>query len=582
MARTVTHQVPLGSSPVMAKQLKPRTNSVNGPLRILIATSLVGLAFLAIATQLVRLAFHGQFQITTTLNQAVAESFARADIVDRNGRLLASDVEAHSLFADPAHVLDRDEVVEKLSAIFPDLDQDQLRADLANRKRRFVWIKRGISPRTAQRVHNLGLPGLSFRRELRRVYPGGKLAGHVLGHVNVDNKGMAGIERYLDEVVGVEAVHGATLAERAPVRLSLDIGVQHAVEDELRASMKRYQAKGVAGLVLDIETGEVLGSASLPDIDPTTPTMSLQPARLDKIASSTFELGSVFKTVTAAMALDAGLVTPETVFDVREPLTAGRYTIKDQHPAARPLTVAEIFIHSSNVGAGMMALEAGPQRFQAFLKRLDLTEPIKTEAGPVAAPRLPENWHKAETITASYGHGLAVAPLQFAAAVGALLNGGDRIVPTFIKPQPDAEKKRDAVISAETSAEVRALMRRNVTDRYGTGKRAAVPGYPVGGKTGTAEIPGSGGYRKDAVIASFISAFPMNKPKYLVFVLLFEPKPTGAAGGEVLAALNAAPTAGRIIARIGPILSVPPTGVTALGTARASFDAIATAKYETQ
>lgn len=579
MVRPVTHQGPLRAAPPTAQHGKARSKQVNGPLRILIATSLVALAFLAVAGQLVRLAFHGQFQITTTLNQAIAESFARAEIVDRNGRLLAADVEAHSLFADPAHVLDRDEVVEKLSAIFPDLDQGQLRDDLSNRKRRFVWIKRGISPKTAQQVHNLGLPGLSFRRELRRVYPAGRLAGHVLGHVNVDNKGMSGIERYLDEVVGVEPVHGATLAERAPVRLSLDMGVQHAVDAELRDAMQRYKAKGAAGVVLDIETGEVLASASLPDVDPARPTMSLEPGRLDKVANSTFELGSVFKTVTAAMVLDGGLVTPETVFDVREPLTAGRFTIKDSHPVARPLTVAEIFIHSSNVGAGMMALKAGPERFKSFLKRLGLAEPMKTEAGPIAAPRLPERWGKAETITASYGHGIAVAPLQFATAVGALLNGGDRIVPTFVKRPMDDEKERTAVVSKETSNEVQALMRRNVTDRYGTGKRAAVQGYAVGGKTGTAEIPVTGGYREDAVIASFISAFPMNKPKYLVFVLLFEPE---ATDGEVLAALNAAPTAGRIIARIGPLLGVSSESDTAMGKSRAPFDAIASAKYETE
>lgn len=570
------------SSPARSAPSVPQRKLANGRLRTLVATSLMAIAFMAVAGQLVRLALAGQFEITTTFNEPVAQSFARSDIVDRNGRLLATDVEAHSLFADPAHVLDRDEVAEKLSTIFPDLDRAQLRADLADRKRQFVWIKRELSPKTAQRVHDLGLPGLSFRRELRRVYPSGMLAGHVLGYVNVDNKGIAGIERYLDEVVEVEAVHGATLAERAPVRLSLDIGVQHAVEAELATAMGRFQAQGAAGVVLDVETGEVLASASIPEVDPAQPTMSQQPERLDKISSSRFELGSVFKTVTVAMALDAGVATLDTVFDVREPLTAGRFTISDQHASGRPLSVAEIFLHSSNVGAGLLALEVGPKRFQEFLKRLQLAEPMKTEAGAIAAPQLPKHWQRAETITASYGHGLAVAPLQFAAAAGALINGGNRLFPTFIKPSPDAGRAHVPLVGSRTSAQIRELMRRNVTDASGTGSRAAVPGYPVGGKTGTADIPGTGGYRKGAVISSFVAAFPMEQPKYLVFVLLFEPKPTDEAKGEVLAALNAAPTAGRIIARIGPLLGVPPTTAKAADGSGVAFDATASAKYEAQ
>jgi cell division protein FtsI (penicillin-binding protein 3) len=537
------------------------------------------LAFAAVAAQLVRLAMSGQYEITSTLSETVGESFARPDIVDRHGRLLATDVEAYSLFADPAHVLDRDEVVEKLSTIFPDLDRAALRDDLADRTRRFVWIRRGLSPKTAQEVHNLGLPGLDFRRELRRAYPGGTLAGHVLGYVNIDNRGVAGMERYVDEVVGVEAVQGATLAERAPVRLSLDIGVQHAVETELASAIARYQAQGAAGIVLDVGTGEVLASASFPEVDPAHPSMSLDPSRIDKVAGSTFELGSVFKTVTVAMAFDDGLATLGTQVDVREPLAAGRFTIRDMHPLGRPLSVAEIFVHSSNIGAAKLALLAGPQGMQAFLRRLQLLDPMKTEAGPVAAPQVPEQWGEIETMTVAYGHGLAVAPLQFAAAAGALVNGGNRVLPTFVKLPADAGRARVALIQPTTSALVGELMRRNVTDPAGTGKRADVPGYSVGGKTGTAEIPGVGGYRERAVISSFLAAFPMEQPKYLVLVLLFEPKPTEAARGEVLAALNAAPTAARIIARIGPVLGMLPDAAAARAPGVA-FDGTAPAKYE--
>ena len=552
----------------------------NGPLRTLIATVGMALFFMAIGAQLVRLALMGLGEDSISLTSTVAQSFARPDIVDRNGRLLATDVEAYSLFADPARVIDRDEVVEKLALVFSDLDRAALRKDLSDRSRRFVWVRRGLSPRTAQEVHDLGLPGLDFRRELRRAYPGGRLAGHLLGYVNIDNKGVAGIERYVDDVVGVESVQGATLAERPPVRLSIDIGVQHAVEAELADAVRRYEAKGAAGLVLDVNSGEVLAAASLPTVDPARPNMSLDTGNLDKIAGSTFELGSVFKTLTVAMALDAALVTPETVVDVRKELPAGRFTIKDLHPLRRPLSVAEIFIHSSNVGAAILATQAGTPHVQDFLRRLQLLEPMRTEAGPIAAPQLPQRWGDVETMTIAYGHGIAVAPLQFAAAAATAINGGHKLTPTFIKRQPDSSIAEIPLLSTATSDSMRVLMRRNVADRVGTGKRAEVNGYEVGGKTGTAEMPGVGGYREKAVISSFLAAFPMSNPRYLVFVLLFEPKGTQEAGGEVLASRNAAPTAGRVVARVGPLLGLLPAQAAAPGASSVAFDGASPAKYE--
>ncbi len=553
---------------------RPRAN---GPLRTLIAMIAMALAFMAVGAQLVRLALPSQSDITSSVSETVGGNYARPDIVDRNGRLLASDVEAYSLFADPARVLDRDEIVEKLAAVFPDLDRNGVRKDLSDRTRRFVWIRRGLSPRTAQEVHNLGLPGLDFRRELRRAYPGGALAGHVLGSVNIDNRGTTGIERYVDERVGVDAVQSATLTERAPVRLSLDLGVQHAVESELEDAMHRFEAKGAAGLVLDANTGEVLASASFPEVDPARPTTGLDTTRADKIAGSTFELGSVFKMVTLALALEGGFAKLDTVLDVRQPLAAGQFTIRDLHPVGRPLTVSEVFIHSSNVGAAMLATRAGPQKLQTFLQSLGLMTNMQTEEGPIAPPQLPARWGPVETMTISYGHGFAVSPLQFAATASALLNGGHRVQPTFLKRAPEQEVE---LISAATSERMRELMRLNVTDPAGTGKRAAVPGIAIGGKTGTAEIPGPGGYRERAVISSFLAAFPIDKPKYVVFVLLFEPKPTHAASGEVLAALNAAPTTGRIIARIGPLLGM--MSASATGRSGLAFDGTLPAKYEAQ
>lgn len=531
-------------------------------VRALVASAAIGLAFITVGGQLVRLAMRGQFEITSAISEPVAKSFARPEIVDRKGRLIATDVEVPSLFADPALIVDRDEVAEKLASVFPDLDMAELRRNLADRDRRFVWIRRGLPPKVAQQVHDLGLPGLAFRNELRRVYPTGSLAGHVLGAVNIDNKGVAGLERYIDEAVGVEPVQGASLTDRAPVRLSLDLGVQHALEDELKRAMDRYRAPGAAGLVLDANSGEIVASSSLPGVDPARSTMAQEPSRLDKIAGGTFELGSVFKMVTIAMALESGQATPDRALDVRQPLIAGPHIIRDLHPAGRPLSVADVFIHSSNVGAGMLALEAGAAHQQEFLKRLGLTEGMRTEAGAVAAPQLPARWEKAETITISYGHGLAVAPIQFAAAAAVLVNGGRLIKPTYLRRTAD-EGAGAQVISPRTSAQIRDLMRRNVTDPSGTGRRADVPGYHVGGKTGTAELAVRGGYKDTAVISSFLAAFPIEEPRYVVFVMLFEPEGTAETKGKLTAGLNAAPTVASLISRIAPQLDLLPVDAAA-------------------
>lgn len=533
-------------------------------LRGLAVTALTLMAFLAVAGQLVRLAMKGAPEVSTSMSEPIATTFARPDIVDRNGRLIATDVEVHSLFADPALILDRDEVVEKLASVLPDLDEEEVRRLLADRNRRFAWIRRGLSPKLAQEVHNLGLPGLSFRKELKRAYPAGNLAGHLLGFVNIDNKGLSGLERHLDDSGAVEPVHGGGHSDRAPVRLSIDMGAQHALEEELRGARQRYGAAGAAGLVLDVKTGEVMASASMPDIDPARPASAHGPEHINRVLTGTYELGSIFKTVTIAMSIDAGLADLSRVLDVREPLTAGRFTIKDLHAAGRPLTVAEVFTHSSNVGAGMLALEAGTERQRAFLHRLGLLDGAKTEAGPVAAPQLPERWERAETITISYGHGLAVAPLQFASAAAALINGGELVQPTLLRRLPGAEVSRTRVLAPETSARIRELMRLNVTDAAGTGRRAEVPGYQVGGKTGTAELPGRGGYQSHAVIASFLGAFPMRDPRFVTLVMLFEPKPTAETKNQVLAGLNAAPTTARLVERIAPLLGVLPAGTEAL------------------
>ena len=523
----------------------------------------IALAFVAVGGQLVRLAWQNEdvSTIRVSMMSSPAKTLARPDIVDRNGRLLATDVQMPSLYADPLLIQDADDAAERLVRLFPQLDVRELRQSLADKSRRFVWVRRGLSPAMAQRVHNLGIPGLLFVDEIRRTYPAGRLGGHILGRVDIDNRGTGGIERYIDEIGASEAAVGARLSARAPVRLSLDLGVMHALDEELVGAMARYEAAGAAGLVMDVLTGEVVASVSRPGADPAVHEEALDPERIDRIAAGTYELGSIMKLVTVAMALEMGR-NLDSVVDTTEPLKAGRFTIEDLHPLGRPMSVSEVFIHSSNVGAGQLALSAGAAAQKAFLQKLGLWSALKTEVSPGPAPQKPQQIGRIEQITLAFGHGLATTPLQFAAASAALVNGGTRVTPTFMALDGEAPVVRgERVVSARTSALLRDVMRRNVTDPAGTGRRADVPGFEVGGKTGTAEMAAKGGYRKKSVLASFVGTFPSSDPRYVTLILLFEPKGQDATGGEVTAGRNAAPTTARIIERIAPLLGVPAKGV---------------------
>jgi len=524
--------------------------------RALFALGCLLLGFAAIAAQLVRLALIGGTRQRAAVSESQLYGWARPAIVDRHGRLLATDLAVPSLYADPQVILDLDEAVEKLSPELPNIPAGELRKLFADRGRRFVWVARGLSPRHAQRIHNLGLPGLGFRTELKRAYPSGALAGHVLGTVNLDNRGLAGIERMIDEAGLVEPAKDAKGAG-TPVALSLDIGAQHAVAQELKRAMKQYAAVAAAALVLDARTGEILVAVSVPEVDPNQPAELLDPERLDRLMAGTFELGSVYKILTLALALELGLADLDTVLDVRQPLQTGSHVIKDPYPQGRPLSAREVFLYSSNVGAGMLALQAGADRQREFLAKLGLLQAMRTEAGPVALPQLPKVWGRTETITIAYGHGLAVAPLQFATAAAAVVNGGTKLVPTFLK-RADAPVAAERLISAATSVSMRELMRLGVTHAAGTGRRAEAEGYGVGGKTGTAEMPGRGGYREKAVISSFLGAFPTEAPQYVTLVLLFEPQGTAETAGRITAGVNAAPVTARVVERIAPILGVLP------------------------
>jgi cell division protein FtsI (penicillin-binding protein 3) len=551
--------------------------SIGLQLRGLFVAVVVGTLFLGVAAQLVRLSLVARNEMRVASAEPIGRVFARPDILDRGGRLVATDVAVPSLYADPAMILDLDEVIEKLARTFPDLDAVELRKSLGDRTRRFAWIKRGLAPLQAQRSHDLGLPGLAFRREPKRVYPAGQLLGHLVGYVNVDNKGAAGIERHIDDNLGIESVLGAAPSRIPPVGLSIDLGVQQALASELKEAVTRYQASGASGLIMDVTTGELVAAVSLPELDPEKPVEAQADGRLDRLSTGVYELGSIFKILTVAMALDEKTATLDKIYDVREPMKFGQHTINDLHPAGRPLSMRDVFIHSSNVGAGMIALEAGSARQIGFLSRFGLLSGARMETGPVAAPIVPKRWGEIETVTIAYGHGLATTPVHFAAAVAALVNGGTKVTPTVLARSTPGAGER--LVSPQTSLSMRDLLRLNVTSPQGTGRRAEVAGYRVGGKTGTAEMPGKGGYQRKAVISSFVGAFPMDAPRFLTFVSIFEPRASEETKGQITAGLNAAPVTGRVIARVAPLLDVLPERVAQEAGAGERIDAGAKAKY---
>jgi cell division protein FtsI (penicillin-binding protein 3) len=510
-----------------------------------------------IAARLVWLGVAPDASASQKARAAEAVAQARPDVFDRKGRLIATDVRTPSLFAEPHRIIDVDEATDLLLKTLPDLDRAELRARLSS-KRYFAWLRREITPEQQRKIYRLGLPGIGFLKEYKRVYPNGPLAAHVLGQVNVDNQGILGFEKWIDSG-GLSALHRAGFATNhnlAPVEIALDLDVQQAVRDELIIAKDRFRAQAANALVIDVNTGEIVSMVSLPDFDPNKPSSPKDPARFNRLMTGVFEMGSTFKALTVAMALDSGKVTMNSTFDATHPLKYGRHTIHDFHPQRRVLSTSEVFTYSSNIGSARMALAIGVDAHKAFMKKMGLLDRLRTELPESAMPLVPNPWSEINTVTIAFGHGLSVTPLQAVVATAALVNGGHLIQPTFLR-RTEAEAKKNAtrVIKQSTSDQMRYLMRLNV--EIGSARRAEVEGYFVGGKTGTSEKVERGRYAKNKLLTAFMGIFPADKPKYLVLVMLDEPqKEQGAAAAT--AGLNAAPVAGKIIARIAPLLGVEP------------------------
>lgn len=536
----------------------PRPPSARaGRSRVVMAMGMFALVYLAIGGRLVLLGMSEPTEAAHYISAKESVAASRPDLVDRNGQILATDIKTASLYAEPRKILDVDEAMEGIASVLPELNSDTVRRRLAS-KAGFIWLKRELTPRQRVALHDLGIPGLGFLEENSRFYPGGPTASHIVGSVNIDNQGISGMELAVDRsgLGDLQALGFARDRPMEPVALSIDLRAQHVVRDELSKALERYQAIAGIGVVLDVDTGEVIAMSSLPDFDPNDRSQALDSNRFNRASGGVFEMGSVFKGFTVAMALDSGKVTMDDSFDATRPLRVGRRTINDFHGKRRILSVAETFIYSSNIGTAKMMLAAGVATQKAFMERLGLTSRLKTELPEVATPLLPPKWNELAAMTISFGHGISVTPLQTAVATAALVNGGRLIPPTF-KPRSREEAKalEARVIDERTSAIMRYLFRLNVMS--GSGRRAKVPGYVVGGKTGTAEKIENGRYVSNKRRNSFLSAFPMDKPRYVVLVVLDEPKPERKGIGAT-AGLNTAPVTSAIIRRIAPMLGVLP------------------------
>lgn len=492
----------------------------------------------------------------------------RADIVDRRGRVLATNLSTHALYAHPRDLVDPATAAAKLAKIFPDLDAKRLATDLTG-DRKFVWIKKKISPEQMQAVHDIGEPGLVFGPREMRLYPNGHLASHILGGSQFGNEGvssaevlgMAGVEKAFDNWLRDPANNGA------PLQLSIDLTAQAAMEEVLSNGMKVMSAKGATGILMEVKSGEIIAMASLPDFDPNDrpkPLLKGDPSDsplFNRAVQGQYELGSTFKIFPVAQAIDEGLINANTMINANSPMKIGKYLIHDFHNYGGQLSVRDVIAKSSNVGTVRVAQMLGVERQQKFLKDLGFFDPTPVEMteAPTGKPLVPRRWPAVTAATVSFGHGLAASPLHLAAAYATIANDGRRVRPTLVHRKEPV--KGEAVLSPKAAAAARELLRGVVT--RGTAKAAEVPGYGVGGKTGTADKPKpGGGYYNSKVVSTFAAMYPTDAPEYVLVVSLDEPSVAAAGGGESrTAGATAAPVAAALVQRLSPMLGLRPEGL---------------------
>ena len=488
----------------------------------------------------------------TKPNRAISSVFVpdRGDIVDRNGVALARTMKGYAIRVVPERVLgDKKQLARQLAVLFPDTTEAEFLKKLNNG--RPTYLRRRALPGEVKKVHALGEIGIEFPRENERLYPQRELAAHILGYVNSDNEGVMGMERALNDRLKDQMLRAE------PAVLSIDSRVQAAFESELASAMIAHDAKGAAGIILDVQTGEVLALASLPMFNPNKIRKDTMAYQNNEVTQSVFELGSTFKPFTIAAALDAGTVTDLAVrYNAMEPIKVAGFTIKDDHSSGRYLNIPETLVHSSNIVTARIADNLGKEGMENMIRRLGFDERPHIELVERGRPLWPKSWGRVTNMTIAYGHGIAVTPLHLASAYAAMVNGGIWRPATLLKVEPGKEPQGRRVFKAATSARMRQLLRMIVTS--GTGRKADAPGYRIGGKTGSAEKPSGGGYNKTSLVSTFAAAFPMDNPRYVVIAMLNEPKGNAATGFQRTAGWTAAPIVRKVVPRVGPMLGVIP------------------------
>lgn len=481
--------------------------------------------------------------------QAQAVVSHRQNIVDRNGIVLATNVQTASLAANPSLMSNPKQVAVSLSKILHDVPLDVLTKKLDRPNATFVYIKRNLTPKEQQHVNELGVPGLFFEQHDRRVYPFGDMLSHVLGYVDIDNHGIAGIEKFFDKRLELG------LKDDDSLTLSIDARIQSILHQELEAGKKTYSAIGAVGVVMDIKSGEILAMSSLPSYDPNHLEKATADEMFNRATLGAYEMGSTFKTFTVAMALNEKVVTMDGGYDASHPIQAAGFTINDSHPLYRWLSVPEIYAYSSNIGTVRMIMDVGMERQQKYLKKLGMMEKVSIELPEKVQPLVPHEWRPINSMTISYGHGMSVSPLHLVQGIATVVGGGKKARMTLLK---GGNKKQEMprIISEETSRHVRELMRGVV--EYGTAKKANVVGYQVGGKTGTAEKVSGGRYKEKAMLSSLVSAFPMDDPKYIIYIMLDEPQGTKETYGFATGGWVAAPVVANVVSRMGVLLGMQP------------------------
>jgi cell division protein FtsI (penicillin-binding protein 3) len=483
-------------------------------------------------------------------NLPLAYNALRGTIVDRNGDLVATSLKMASVYADATLIENPKKTAAELAKILPAQKESDILAKLSSGKK-FVWIERNITPRQEYAVNTLGNPGLAFKHESRRVYPNNNLLSHLVGYTDIDGHGISGIEKSYEK----------TLNEgEEPVKLTIDLRIQHILHRELSQAVQKFSAKAAIGMVMDVNTGDVIATVSLPDFDPHYPEKAPDDARFNRATLGVYEMGSTFKLFSTAAVLDSGMVNFGTQYDTVEPIKQGRFTIRDYHAKKRPLTIPEIFIYSSNIGTAKMAMTIGTGALKDFYKSLGFLDTMPVTLPERGKPLYPAPWRDVNTLTASFGHGIAVSPLHLMAATSALVNGGIMVKPSFVHEGEGAKNPLAPVgarvVKTSTSDQIRKLLELVVVS--GTGSKGKVEGYNVGGKTGTAEKTMGRGYNRSALLSSFVGVFPVEAPRYVVLAILDEPQPTKESYGYATGGWTAAPVVAKVIEQMAPLYQIPP------------------------